>query len=79
MLLLKAGDDVDVGVTITTLVTLLPELPEDPAEVLGAAEVLGVALIDRIVVSLIISVGTYDPFVAFVGAATGPDANAMSK
>ncbi len=67
MLVVKAGDD--VGALVTMLVTVLTRLLEDPAERLGVAT-------DLVVVLLIIAVGTNDPF---VGAATGPDANAVSK
>ena len=66
-LLVKAGDD--VGALITMLVVLLTRLLEDPPEKLGVA-------IDRVLLLLIAPVGTNDPF---VGTATGPEANAVSK
>ena len=67
MLLVKAGDDVDALVTL--LVVLLTRLLEDPLDILGVG-------IDLLVVLLITAVGKNDPF---VGAATGPDANAVSR
>ena len=67
MLVVKAGDD--IGALVTMLVTVLTRLLEDPAERLGVAT-------DLVVVLLRTAVGKNDPF---VGAATGPDANAVSK
>ena len=67
MLLVKAGDDVDALATL--LVVLLTRLLEDPLDILGVG-------IDLLVVLLITAVGKNDPF---VGAATGPDANAVSR
>ncbi len=67
MLLVKVADDVDAIVMM--LVILLTPLLEGPAETIGGA-------IDPVVVLLIIAVGTND---AFVGAATGPDPNAVSS
>ena len=63
VLMVKAADE--VGVMATVLVILLPPLLEDPTETL-------VVVIDVLVVSLIIAVGTNDVFVV---AVTGLDAN----
>ena len=67
MLVVEAADD--VGALVAMLVMLLTRLLEDPAEILGVA-------IDLVVVLLITPEEENDPF---VGAATGPDANAVSK